>query len=1370
MIYRWLALAFFLTAGIDGFGQLKDYPFARLTDQDGLSDNNVRVVYKDRQGFLWIGTTTGLNRYDGYGFKVFRHSDLDTFSVSDEDVKNIFEGPDGRLFINTSAGDANIFDPRTGAFLPRNTTYFKDLKIPWFGLVNIVHDAAGRFYFIFADSGVYRLDPGVSIAKHLQINGTGRSAAPIAAATLDSTGSLWLSHLDGMFERIDLGRQTVILSSNILRKKGLKPSNSYHIFIDNRNKAWLFAEDNRTGLWEFDPQTGVVNHFCQDSGVARLNSNNVVDIVQDEHGLFWIATNQGGVNILDLDKHTVRYLLHSEDQRSLAENIVNSLCRDDVGGIWVGTMKSGICHYQSNMLRFPLYKSLPGDPNSLPYDDINCFAEDARGNIWMGTDGGGLVYFDRTANRFTQFRHKSDDPKSLSVDVITALLVDHAGRVWVGTYRGGLDFYDGRGFIHFKHNPADPSSLADDRVFALKEGAPGEIWIGTLDGGLDRFEVATHQFYHNTAYAPNSILSNYVASLAEDSAKNFWVGTAYGISVLSANTGRYSYYFAQTSKLADNVILDMICDHAGNVWVATRRGLCVMQPGRDTFQVFHMRDGLPSNVTLNVLEDDDGYLWVSSGLGLSRVAVSPDGTRLKIACLNFDERDGLQAKAFSRGAALRTRKGELIFGGAKGFNLFWPESIRLDEHIPPVVLTGVQLYDKEMALPASFAQDGELVFDHDQNNFTLEFAALSFINARKNKYVYQLVGFDKDWMVTDGRNHRATYTNIDPGHYTFRVKASNSDGIWNDKGITIRIIIRPPFWKTTTAYIIYVVLALVILYLARTQIIRRARARFALEEERRETRRVRDMDRMKIKFFTNLSHEFRTPLSLILSPIDKLIRSEHEPAKRQLAMTVERNARRLLHLVNQLLDLRKMEVNELKLNMNRGDVAAFIRSASDSFADLAAERGITYKYEAEIEHLPAVFDKDKVERIIFNLLSNALKFTSKGGSVTVELKIVERDAQDALLELRVSDTGIGIPTALQEKIFESFFQGGMPASGQSHGTGIGLAITREFVEMHGGTIKVDSVPDQGSSFTILLPVSLLPGTSEEEMQAAPEERDAPLSGNEAEPGFSRPSNGSPGIGAKRFKVLLVEDDEDFRFYLKENLAPQFSVIEAGNGRDGWQKALSAAPDLIVSDVNMPVMDGLELAKKMRNDVRVSHIPLILLTALSDEEDQLRALETGANDYISKPFNVEILISRMRNLIEFRKSGEEHFKRRDAAEPAEIEEEPESTDEDFVRDAVAVLEKHIANAEFSVDDWSREMGLSRTTMYKRVVATTGKTPTGFIRNFRMKRAAQLLEKTKHNVAEVAYMVGFNNPKYFARYFREVFGVLPSVYQAEVRKKK
>jgi signal transduction histidine kinase/ligand-binding sensor domain-containing protein/DNA-binding response OmpR family regulator len=1365
---RWLLLLFLLAADAECFCQVNDYPFAKLDIQDGLSDNHITTILKDGRGYIWFGTRLGLNRYDGYTFKIFRHDDADTTSLSDDDVQHIWAGPEDKMYVTGLIGGVDIYDPVTERFIPDPGNYLSAHHLSRYGLVSIVQGRDHDFYFVYSDSGVFKFVSGKAAVRVGPQVGGAVAGASVTDGALDGMGRIWLSYTGGRLMQMDLSTGRALMRADALESIKPRVVDGYKLFIDSRDRIWLFTPGILTGLRVFDPRTGILSHFCRDSGQVRLSSNIVSSVAEDDKGLIWIATDQGGVDLLNRTFSSIRFLQHSDVERSIPENTVGAVYRDNTGTVWLGTFKKGIGYYQPNMLRFPLYRRQPGVPGSLPYDDINAFAEDKKGNIWVGTNGGGLIYFDRMKNEFSRLQHDASKPASLSSDVVISLATDHTGRLWVGTYQGGLDCYDGQRFVHYRHRDSDSTSLADDRVYAIKEDVDGAMWVGTLAGGLDRLNVATGKFYHNNRTMPFSIHSNYVSVLVTDSASNLWIGTASGIDELVRSTGKYRHFTKANDRLSDDVADGITCDHQGNIWVATRQGLSVLQAGKDTFQTFHMTDGLPSNAVLGGFEDREHHLWVSTSGGLSRITVTEDRGRLAIGCVNFDEFDGLQGSEFNENAALLTREGVLVFGGGKGFNIFKPESIGQDDHVPPVVLTGLQLHNKEVALPASVGASGTLELPYSENNFTLEFAALSFINARKNRYAYQLSAFDKDWTMTDGRNRRATYTNIDPGEYVFRIRASNSDGVWNDAGITVRVIIKPPFWKTRLAYVAYIALILAGLYFGRLRIIQRARARFALAEERREAMRVHELDRLKIKFFTNLSHEFRTPLSLILSPAERLIRETEEPGRRQLAMTIERNGRRLLHLVNQLLDLRKMDVNELKINMSKGDMAEFIRGTAESFSDLAAEKGVALSYQSDLEHLPAFFDRDKVQRILFNLLSNAFKFTSSGGSVVVEVAVVERDERSALLQLRVKDTGIGIPIEAQGKVFDSFFQVEMPGQSRNQGTGIGLSITREFVEMHGGTIRVESIQDKGSCFTILLPVTLVPeaqgGLSGELLL-----EEGGKEGERRDHVRIDDSRVSSTDGKQKVKVLLIDDDDDFRFYLKDNLASQFTVLEAANGREGWQRTLASQPDLVVSDVNMPLMDGLELCRRIKQDERVRHIPVILLTALADEEDQLKALDIGANDYISKPFNVEILVSRINNLLQFKETVEKTLKRRVDIAPSEVEVEPERTEEDFVREAVAVLEKNIANVDFSVEDWSREMGLSRTTLYKRIVSATGKTPIGFIRSFRMKRAAQLLEKTRHNIAEVAYMVGFNNPKYFARYFKEVYGVLPSVYQAERQKR-
>jgi signal transduction histidine kinase/ligand-binding sensor domain-containing protein/CheY-like chemotaxis protein/AraC-like DNA-binding protein len=1373
------AFVFSLFTGYYCLGQVNDYPFSKLDIRDGLSNNQVDAIYKDQKGFLWFGTSAGLNRYDGYTCKVFRHNALDTSSLNDDYVDRIYEGPEGKLWLNT-LNEINIYDPKTEKFDRRPDRFLNDLHFPTRRLATIVK-AKDAYWFVYADSGiyVYGRDQGNAVDRMRAGDGMqGPLSDPVSTAKLDSRGYLWLVHNNGVLEQLDVRHHKVLFRTDALQKKVPNASYGYLLYIDRQDELWLYAQGRLLGLYCYDPRIDSLMHFSKESGKGRLNSNLVNDVIQDDKGLIWIATDQGGLDLMDKDRWTVRYLENSDEERSLSQNSITVLYKDDFGIIWLGTYKKGINYYHANIIRFPLFRHQPGQPNSLPYDDVDRFAEDKKGNLWIGTNGGGLIYFDRGKNSFTRYRHDPANPNSLCSDVIVGLCIDHEGNLWIGSYLAGLDRYDGKRFTHYRHNDATPSSLSDDRVNIIMEDADLDLWVGTQEGGLDRFDREKGIFYHNNPSIPHSIYSRYISSLSEDANGDLWIGTTFGIDVLQKNTGKFIHYLEANSKLSHNNINDLCRDHLGNMWVATRIGLNVLTPGADTFRTFFVKDGLPDNTILNILEDDAYQLWVSTPNGISKIIVAGNGRDMRINCTNYDEYDGLQGREFNENASLKTREGELLFGGGNGFNLFRPSDIKPNEQPPPVVLTDFQLFNKEIrpgdswngqvVLKNAIAETNELTLRFNENDFSLGFAALSFANTKKNKYAYMLESFNKNWVMTDGKTRRATYTNIDPGEYRFRVKASNNDGIWNEQGVAINIIVLPPFWKTPLAYFLYVLLLAVALYFARFFIIRRAKARFALAQERREALRMHELDMMKIKFLTNVSHEFRTPLSLILTPVDKLIKSTDDPQNRKQFHLIERNAKRLLNLVNQLLDFRKMEVNELKLNKTQGDIAKFIRETSYSFTDLAEKKNIDFTYRSGVDHLVTLFDQDKIERILFNLLSNAFKFTPEKGKVSVELHIAEEEGEHVLLEIIVQDTGIGILPEMQQRIFETFFQSQLPGNMLNQGSGIGLAITREFVEMHEGSIKVESGVNEGSCFTVLLPVivSSAETASREIVAGTKTNGEIRTSGEPSANGIQ--DNKKRGDG-KSVRILLVEDNEDFRFYLKDNLKEFFTIIEAANGKEGWQSCLSAHPDLVVSDISMPVMDGVELCRKIKTDERTRHIPVILLTALTGEQDQLRALETGPNDYITKPFNFEILVSRIRNLLNYKETVKKTYQKLIEVRPRDIASD-DVPEEDFIQRALAVIEKHMGDPEFSVEEWAQELLLSRTSLYKKIVALTGKTPIEFIRSIRLKRSAQLLERTQHNITEIAYMVGFNNPKYFARYFKEEFNILPSAYQAEKRKKK
>ncbi|HWB94176.1 MAG TPA: two-component regulator propeller domain-containing protein [Puia sp.] len=1369
------------------FAQPEDYIFAHVDVTSGLSNNHITAIYKDTKGFMWFGTVSGVNRYDGYQTRVFKHDARDPHSIADNYIEQIFEGPGGRMWVESRKGRFNIYDASLDRFDPNYSDYLRKLGLPGYDLLTIASCSRG-YWFIYRDSGLYHYNdrgeiapvPPAAVRKPYTPApdpGDSLTPTPIATAREDGNGDCWVLHENGLMEKVDGRTFHVTFRTNILvRQFGDIPVTDCNLFIDKQNDLWINSNGVFKGTFFYHPATGTLRHFALDAGEHRLNSNIVLTALQDAKGMIWLATDHGGIDIIDKRNMSVHFVGHIEDDnKSIAENSVTTLYRDNMGTIWLGTFKSGISYYHQDNFQFPQYRQVPHVPGTLSYDDVNYFVEDGAGNIWIAANGGGLIYFDRKKNTFRQYLHDPKNPNSLCSNILVSLLLDKEGKLWIGTYFGGLDCFDGKTFTHYRHHDDDPYSLADDRVMCLCEDADRQLWIGTLAAGMDRLDRRRKVFYHYRAELPNSIHNNYVSSIITDRADNLWIGTGYGIDMIEKSTGNIYHYQTETSQLSSDNVTWLFMDSEQRLWAGTREGLDVLNPDGKTFQSFTTEDGLPDNTIRDILEDSMHRIWISTPNGLSRITTygGSSHSSLHIRCRNFREQDGLQGREFNERSGLATSDGYFLFGGPNGFNIFRPEEIAPEKKAPPIVLTGLQVFDKtvhvgdtttgHVILKKALTEMPVITLTHQENVFSIEFASLGYIPNATNKYAYTLDGFNNKWLMTDGKIRKATYTNLDAGEYVFKVRATDEDGQWFDKVATLKIVILPPWWKTPWAYAAYILLVACSLYVWRRMMLRRAKARFALENERRETRRMHEMDMMKIRFFTNMSHELRTPLSLILAGL-------HPPSDpRQQFEMIRRNARRLLHLVNQLLDFRKMEVNELRLHLREGDVMRFIKEVSLSFVDLAEKKNISFNYMADRRSLITRFDHDKLERILFNLLSNAFKFTQENGSVRVSVQTEERDG-DVLLSIRIHDTGIGIAPDKQEKIFERFFQNDVPETILNQGSGIGLSITQEFVKMHHGRLDVQSEVDKGSCFTVLLPLPVLDTAREEPalLPAPKTSQEEPVPLSEPTPSDNRNIRAAAGIPTAppdAPAILIVEDNEDFRFYLKDNLRSHYKIIEAADGNEGWKKVLSAHPALVVSDISMPHMDGIELCRKIRNDQRTCQIPVILLTAMTGESIELQGLQTGATDYIVKPFNFEVLLSKLRNIVHHHETVRKTYQRQVQAGPSPVE--ATSADETFLRELLAYIEKEIGNPDLSVEELSTQFHTSRSTFYKRVVLITGKTPVELIRHIRLRRAAELLEKSQLNVAEIAYTVGFNNPKYFTQYFKAEFGCIPTAYRNGTR---
>lgn len=1364
--------------------QNTEYPFTHLDVSEGLSHNRVTNIVKDEKGFLWFGTANGLNRFDGYKFKVYKHQPGDSSSLNENFIAGIFNAPGNKLWIRTQTG-YSVYDPQSDSFSSNLNQFLKPLGLPDSRIQKIVKAPNGDFYFLHAVYGLYIRDHQTLKTRNIRFKkGAGNSlhSADITDVTTDSKSNIWLIYKDGFLEKLN-AKTTKILYGKLLPLNLSKKlqADSYILFLDKQEDLWIYSSTKPFGVIYFSPAKGILKNLNRESTEAKLNSNMVNSIVQDDAGKIWIATDHGGVNLIDKADFKVTYLVNKENNsKTIGQNSIVCMFKDPMGIIWLGTYKKGISYYHPNVIKFPLFGRQALTAGSLGYDDVNAFAEDAKGNLWIGTNGGGLIYFDRKNGIFKSYVNSKTNSNSLSNNVVISLFVDHEQKLWIGTYFGGIDCFDGQTFRHYRHNESDATSLSDDRVYEVMEDYDHTIWAGTLGGGLNKFDRKTGTFKAFRANQPNSIHTDIVYSIVEDKDKNLWIGTTDGVEMFEKKTGkfiRYQYNSANTNSLINNNIYSLVIDSRGLVWVGTHDGLSILNPKTKKIKNYRTSDGLPDNNIVAIREDSHHNMWLSTANGLSNAMVK-GVEKISLRFINYDEKDGLQGREFNEDASFITRKGELIFGGSNGFNLFNPTNIKVSNTPPVIVLTDFQLFNESVKpgkevnghviLPSSITNSKSIVLKYNENFFSIEFASLNFLNPHKVKHQYKMEGFDDKWVLANNSVRKATYTNLDPGEYTFKVKASSNDRISSEKVLSLRIEILPPWWRTTFAYFTYLVIFLSGLFYSRYRGIRKIQAQFALEQEKKEAQRIREQERqeaqrmheldmMKIKFLTNVSHEFRTPLSLIMAPVDKILKYPDQPVNSDQITLIKRNAKRLLNLVNQLLDFRKMEVQELKLDLKRGDIISFIKEVSYSFIDIAEQNKISFEFDTDTNDFKTRFDHDKIERILFNLLSNAFKFTPSGGRVTVLLSLAEDGIPDTFrLKINVIDTGIGIPANKKIKIFERFFQNEVPASMINQGSGIGLSITKEFVKMHQGEISVENVSTGGSCFIVELPLQVL----DEEIETPIVLEEEYVSDNSSLAPTSKRK-----LNKKRPTILLVEDNEDFRFYLKDNLRESFQMIEATNGKEGWQKALALHPDLIVSDISMLEMNGLELCEKIKNDTRTSQIPIILLTALINEEDQMKGLESGANDYLTKPFNFEILHFKIKNLLVMQKSFKSAYTKQIDVQVKS--DEIQSVDEKFLAAALDFIEKNLQNSNFSVEELSRLMYMSRVSLYKKILLITGKTPVEFIRYIRLEKAKHLLEISQLNISEICYKVGFNTPKYFTKAFKAEYNVLPSEFLNELR---
>lgn len=1303
--------------------------FDHITVESGLSQNSVLAIAQDSSGFMWFGTRYGLNRYDGHNFKIFQTDTSKLTSISDNYITTLLCDSKHNLWIGTGHG-LNKFNARNNTF--EHFYFNQKLNSQANSIICIFEDTQGHIWAGTWD-GLYLLKKDQKESfKSFKLSPLKNNAAnTIHAIYQDNDGFFWIGSSTGLY-RLNIKNGSYLKQGPV----NLAPINNNFITSivgDKQNRIWIGTQNDGLDLYQKSSQS--FSHFTHADGLV---SNNIRRIIIDKTGRLWLATLEGLSVFNPKNKSFISYTHDSENKKSLNQNSIYSLLQDANGSVWVGTYYGGVNITYPYTTAFNIFQTNKYQ-SSISHNVISQISEDEHQNLYIGTEGGGLNYFDRKNNSFIIYKNKPNDSTSIGSDLVKAVYRDNKGNIWVGTHGGGLNLFDPvkRNFKHILFRAHDAETLSAE-ITSIIEDTHGYLWVGT-QSGLKIFDITRKsvQLFSNNII-PGKVSGESVKSLFQDSNKNMWVGTMNGLYVLPNNGTEFKH-------LSHNYINCIQQDSAGHMWIGYYYGgLAQYNPVKQTFIVYTTKNGLPNNNIIGIQQGNNNNLWLSTDNGLSRFDLNNKTFK------NYTTSDGIASNDFNYNSFYKASNGEMFFGGHNGLTSFFPDKLETNSYIAPVVFTDLKLFNipveinnKTDLLKQDINSTKNLAFRYNQNVFTIEFALLNYIKSNKNRYAYKLEGFDKDWNYIT--TSAATYTNLPAGDYVFLVKGANNDGFWS-KTAKLNIKVLPPFWKTLLAYFLYIIVFAAILFF----VIRFFFLRALLKQEH-------ELTLMKLNFFTNISHEIRTHLSLILGPVEKLIYlNENDIKTNQQLLHVKNNADRLLKLVNELMDFRKVESGNLNLHISQENIVSFLYDIYSSFLELSVSKNIKANFLCEADDIEIYFDKEQMGKVFFNLLSNAYKFTPDGGYIKILIK-----QTTATAEIKVIDNGKGIANPNLEKLFDNYYQEN-DYGAQNTGYGIGLAFSKSIIASHKGEIHVESEHLGGENITCFN-VTLLKGNKHfDKKQLLPLETvfetTAVLSEVE-----------HLGIGLfeeacefneDTYTVLLVEDNPEVRAFISESLKTKYHVLQGINGINGLEMATENIPDLIISDVMMPEMDGFTFCNRLKTDERTSHIPVILLTAQTSTVNQVNGLEMGADIYLTKPFSIRVLELQISNLLRSRENMRQKFSQQVTLQPQNI---PLNTiDEQFLNKIMQLVETHFEDPNFGVSTLALQIGMSKPVLYKKLKALTNLSVNDFIKSIRLYKASQLLQQKKFTVYEIAYNVGYNDIKHFRQEFKKQFGKTPTEY--------
>jgi len=1442
--------------------------FEHLTIEDGLANNSVRIIFQDKQGYMWLGTLNGLSRYDGQRFETFNYNISDTYSNSNNKIRYISQDRLGYIWLLTYGETAHRFNPETETFLNfpealddslnikeihsiyesspgviwmtipgkgcmrviynKNST---NIKTDWFNTrnllpsnsINFIQKSRKKGVWIGTDAGLcYFPDDKISTTNPGKSQELLRLPFYEVLKLYESDSAVWAGTKDGELFRIKNNKDTLIW-----RTPNWQKGRSYITAI-NKSATGLLCVCSLKGLLLLNEKTNKKAYYSTRN--SKLNTSYIASCFHDKHDDFWLITSKRGITRFEVKKRKfTNYPLNPEIRQSILEGEKQQFCEDKNGDLWISIYGGGISKFNRETETFEQYLHDENNPGSLSSNLILSLYCDKSGNIWAGSYKRGINKINLHRSHFHSLQLNKSETKDFSNEV-RAIFEDSRKWIWTGNKQGDIVVFDqnmhklfalndlnvpekitsgiytfeedkqhriwigtkGQGIYIIENLPSKISlipgfrlkyshltrskknnTLTHNAVFDLHEDQSGQMWVALYHGGINVIQNPLQASQRILEYVQNnkdtfSISDDRVRCISEDKAGNMWLGTVKGLNFLEAkykNSDNKKFKVITPSNLksfANYDIVKIYQSSQGKIWIGTygEGAFCLspphgrLKPGRqgEIGKITPVND-LSSNLVFSFIEDNNKNLWIGTDFGLNKLT---SGKTEK-----FYDVSGLTENSFSEGKGIKTSKGNIIFGHISGMVWFSPNSIHKSIQKVPVVLTRLTINgenNKEKLIQARHIirkEQNVLHLKHNENFLTFEFAALDYKAPKEIQYTYKLEGHEQKWN-TEGNRNIAIYRDLRPGEYLLRMKASNSAGMWVNPEMKLKIAIAPPPWKTFWAYLLYSLLAFIAFFFARRFFLERIRLKHEVAFEKQ-------LVDEKIKFYTSTSHELKTPLALIYGMVEDLLGSKKMAKNiRESLYTVRKNTNRLMELIDQLMDFRKIQKGVFSINKQQGNPTAFLNEIYQAFLPLSKRRQIAFSFQHNNNNCQNAFtDYKALEKIIFNLLSNAFKHT--GIQKTIELELSSKNNPEKLI-ISVKDQGEGINAEDLPHIFDRFSFGKSQLKEESS-SGIGLSLCKELTDLLGGTITVTSQPGKGSCFTVFLPVEkdTSPGKATQENYVL-DYTNQFIKGIDKEQ-ISQEDK-QTDTSTKSETILVVEDNLDLQAFLKNHLTKHYNVLQAFNGKDGLKLAREKSPDIIICDIMMPEMDGLEMTSILKDEFRTSHIPVILLTAKSMDIHKIEGIEVGADDYITKPFNMEYLQKRVKNILIQRKQLKERFSHETESQPAELTNTEK--DEEFISKVIELIEENMRNSDFSVDTLIKHFNFGRTVFYQKMKGISGYAPNDFIRIIRMKKAARLLlEHPELNVAEISFIMGYNETPYFSKIFRKHFGQNPSEYRKSRR---